>query len=302
MVNLPLGVDIHNLIDDLRIFSWEAAEIFFYYSQILKKSINRLNILKNKNQEDPVTSADLEVNDLILKRMRSKYFNIDWKYISEENAKKDPNNCDIDSDWLWILDPLDGTKDFIEGSGDYAMHFALNYKKKPLLGVVLIPEKDELWISNGEKVWCERRNHSNRKLNSFPNKSICEMTLVTSKNHSNPILTNLIKKICFKDVVIMGSIGCKIASIIRGESDIYICLSLPNKSSPKDWDFAAPEVILKTAGGALTNLENKELSYEKSNFEQGGIIIASNNKKMHKEICFQIKEIIKKNDIYPFVF
>ena len=78
------------------------------------------------------------------------------------------------------------------------------------------------------------------------------MTLVTSKNHSNPKPDNLIDKIRFKNVVIIGSIGCKIASIIRGESDIYICLSLPNKVHPKDWDFAAPEVILKTAGGAVT--------------------------------------------------
>ena len=111
---------------------------------------------------------------------------------------------------------------------------------------------------------------------------------------------NLIDKVHFKDVVIMGSIGCKIASIIRGESDIYICLSLPDKSSPKDWDFAAPEIILRRAGGALTNLENKELCYEEQNYEQGGIIIASNNKKSHAKLCFQIKEIIRKYDIYPF--
>ena len=55
------------------------------------------------------------------------------------------------NDWIWVLDPLDGTKDFIQGTGNYAMHLALNYKKNLILGVVLIPEKDELWISNGEK-------------------------------------------------------------------------------------------------------------------------------------------------------
>ena len=127
------------------------------------------------------------------------------------------------------------------------------------------------------------------------------MNLVTTKNHRNQTLRNLIQKINFHKVEIMGSIGCKIASIVRGESDIYICLSLPGKSSPKDWDFAAPEVILKTAGGAVTNLENEELCYEKPDFEQGGIIIASNNKIMHSKLCFQIKEIIKKYDIYPFM-
>ena len=301
MVKLPEGVDINYLIDDLRIFSWEAADILLKYSQILKKSAYKTNIIKNDDENDSLTIADLEVNDLILKRMQCKYPNISWKFLSEENVKDDPNNCDINSEWVWILDPLDGTKDFIQGTGNYAMHFALNYKKKPFLGVVLVPERDELWIANGENVWCDRRDHLNRKLNSFPNKTISEMTLVTSKNHSNPTLMNLIDKVCFKNVVIMGSIGCKIASIIRGENDIYISLSLPDKSSPKDWDFAAPEVILKTAGGAVTNLENEELCYEKPNFDQGGIIIASNNKKMHAEICFRIKEIIKKYNIYPSI-
>ncbi len=300
MVNLPEGLDINYLIDDLKILSWEAADILLKYSKMLKKSDYKTNIIKNGDEKDPVTIADLEVNDLILKRMQCKYPDIGWKFLSEENAKENLNNCDINSDWVWILDPLDGTKDFIQGTGNYAMHFALNYKKKPFLGVVLVPERDELWIANGENIWCDRREHPNRKLNSFPNKSFDDMTLVTSKNHNNPMLMHLIDILGFKKVVTMGSIGCKIASIIRGESDIYICLSLPGKSSPKDWDFAAPEVILRTAGGAVTNLENEELCYEKHNFNQGGIIIASNNKKMHEEICFRIKEIIKKNNIYSF--
>ena len=125
------------------------------------------------------------------------------------------------------------------------------------------------------------------------------MVLVTSKNHRNKNLSDLIDKINFNEVKIMGSIGCKIASIVRGESDIYICLSLPKKSSPKDWDFAAPEAILKAAGGAITNLNNEELSYGKPNFEQGGIIVASNNSLTHQSICIEIKEIIKKYDLYP---
>ena len=97
----------------------------------------------------------------------------------------------------------------------------------------------------------------------------------------------------------MGSIGCKIASIVRGESDLYICFSLPGQSSPKDWDFASPEAILKAAGGRITNLDNKELSYGKSNYDQKGIIIATNNKNIHARICLEVKEIINKFNIYP---
>ena len=97
----------------------------------------------------------------------------------------------------------------------------------------------------------------------------------------------------------MGSIGCKIASIIRGESDIYICLSLPGKSAPKDWDFAAPEAILKGSGGSITTLDNEDLNYGKLNFEQRGVIVASNNKDTHKGLCLEIKKIIKENNLYP---
>ena len=96
----------------------------------------------------------------------------------------------------------------------------------------------------------------------------------------------------------MGSIGCKIASILRGESDIYISLSLPGRSSPKDWDFAAPAAVLKDAGGAITNINNEELIYGKSNFEQGGIIIASNNYLNHERICLEIQEVINKFDLF----
>ena len=125
------------------------------------------------------------------------------------------------------------------------------------------------------------------------------MTLVTSKNHRNTTLRNLIQKIHFKEVIIMGSIGCKIASILRGQSDIYICLSMPEGSSPKDWDFAAPESILKAAGGAITYLDNHELTYGQKSFHQGGVIVATGNRNTHESICLEIKKIIDDNGIYP---
>ena len=303
MVKLPVGVDINNLIDDLRIFSWEAADILLNYSQKLKNSDQKNKIIKNTDIKDPVTIADLEVNDLILKRMKEKYNNINWKYLSEENTKINLiNNLEIDSEWLWILDPLDGTKDFIQGTGDYAMHFALNHEKKPVIGVVLIPEKDELWISNGKNTWCEKRDNSKQSLDLYLEKDISEMKVVTSKNHNNLTLKRLIDRIQFKEIREMGSVGCKIASIIRGDSDVYICLSLPGEGSPKDWDFAAPEAILNAAGGRITKIDNGSLIYGQTGFEQGGLIIASNNHKRHKDLCLQIKEIIENENNIPINF
>ena len=298
MIKLPSGVDINNLIDDVRIFSWQAADILLYYSKLLEDSEDISNILKNNSEEDPVTLADLKVNELIITKLNEKYKKINWDILSEENVKVS-NTFVTKNDWVWVLDPLDGTKDFIQGTGNYAMHLALNFKQKPYIGFVLIPDKNQLWISDGKKTWCEKRNGAKYKPNLLHNNNLQEMTLVTSKNHGNEILRNLIQKINFRKVEIMGSIGCKIASIVRGDSDIYICLSLPGKSSPKDWDFAGPESILKAAGGAITNLDNQELTYEKKSFLQGGVIIATSNRKTHRSICLEIKKIIEDNKIYP---
>ena len=298
MIKLPFGVEINDLIDNLRSLSWEAADILLYYANIIKKLEQKNEILKNKNNNDPVTLADLEVNELIINRINQTYQDTNWEILSEENFKIQSNYFN-NVDWLWVLDPLDGTKDFIQGTQNYAMHLALNYKRKPYIGIVLIPEKDELWISDGEKIWCENRDGNIRKQNISETNILEKMTIVTSKNHRNQKLKDLIEKINFKKTILMGSIGCKVASIIRGESDIYIALSLPGKTAPKDWDFAAPEAILKAAGGSITNIDNEELVYGSTDLKHSGIIIASNNKKNHKRICSEVKEIIKEYNIYP---
>ena len=87
MIKLPSGVHINNLIDDIRIFSWQAADILLYYSKLLEDSDDKKKILKNNNEDDPVTLADLKVNEIIIKRINEKYKNINWDILSEENVK-----------------------------------------------------------------------------------------------------------------------------------------------------------------------------------------------------------------------
>ena len=299
MFRLPSGIKINNLIDDLRVFSWEASDILLFYSNKIKEPYLGDKLIQNDDIKDPVTKADLEVNEIILKRIKENYIDVEWGFLSEENAKLDIQPIKINSDWLWVLDPLDGTKDFIQGTGEYAMHLALNYKNKPLIGVVLIPEKDELWIYDGNNVWCESRKQPIKQPKLSDTKEISNMKIVRSRNHNNTYLEHLIRKLNFECSIEMGSVGCKIASILRGESDIYISLSIPGKSSPKDWDFAAPAAILNAAGGAITNLDNRRLIFNKNNFRQEGIIVATNSSKNHENICNHIKDVMKIYDICP---
>ena len=296
-MKLPEGLDIDYLIDDLRRLGWEAANIMLLYSNQFGKEKAKKDFIKTKDNNELVTLADLEVNDLIINHIREKYQKVKWHLLSEENGIIKFNKEEIKINWLWVLDPLDGTRDFLQRTGDYALHLALNYKNKPQMGIVLIPQKEELWISNYKNTWCENRSGIKFKAKLSDRREIHSMKVVTSKNHNNQTLKNIIQKIGFQESINMGSIGCKIASILRGESDIYMSLSLPGQSSPKDWDFAAPEALLRSAGGSITNIDNKELNYNKLNFEQKGLIIASNNKDNHKNICKQIKLFLKENNI-----
>ena len=126
VVALPSGIQINNLIDDLRFLSWEVADILHHYSRIIRDPNLKKEILQNNSMDDPVTIADLKVNEIIIKRINEKYRDVDWEILSEENVKTTSNSFNRNADWIWILDPLDGTKDFIQGTNNYAMHLALN--------------------------------------------------------------------------------------------------------------------------------------------------------------------------------
>jgi len=293
---LPIGININDLIEDLKKICWEASDILLYYSQKIKDNQCKKNFIKTKDFNEPVTLADLEVNNLIIKKIKQKYLNIKWNILSEENAN-DVFTSKGEHDWLWVLDPLDGTKDFIQGTGNFAVHLALNYKNRPFIGFVLIPSRNQLWISNGNSTWCENRNGIKNKFQVSENIRLRDMRIITSKNHKNGSLQDLINKIGFSEIIEMGSIGCKIGAILRGDADIYISLSIPGGSAPKDWDFAAPEAVLKAAGGAITNINNQELDYNQKGFLQEGLIVASNYKNNHAKLCLEIRGIMEENNI-----
>ena len=131
MIKLPSGVDINHLIDDIRIFSWQATDILLYY-RLLENSDNK-KYNKNNNEDNPVTLADLKVNEIIIEGIKEKYKNINWDILSEEDIKISSKIFDSKNEWIWVLDPLDRTKDFIQITGNYAMHLALNFKQNPIL-------------------------------------------------------------------------------------------------------------------------------------------------------------------------
>ena len=297
MISLPKSVDPEELLINIRELSWEVSKILNSYNQISVDKDKFRKKLKIQNlKTGPVTSADIEVSELIKRRISNKYESISWEYLSEED-KKYIYNKNFKSKWVWIIDPLDGTKDFINNTGEYAMHLALTYEKKVIIGVVLIPSKNQLWIFfKGKGTWCENLNSSENISINKNSKEMNEIKILTSKSHMNKELSFLLEKLKPKEIIGMGSIGYKVASILRGEADLYISYSLPKGSCPKDWDIAAPLSLIEGAGGHFTDISGGNLEFLKErNYDQGGILIASININ-HMKICQEISNIIKNNN------
>ena len=285
---LPSGVELDDLINKLRPLCWGAADILMAYARNQQPPYGFSKAIDIQDKEGgPVSSADLAVNTWLINGLNSNYSSVDWYLLSEETAKDEiVKTVSMRSEWLWIVDPLDGTKDFLAGSGEYAVHLALVRDHRPVLGVVLIPELEELWFGIvGNGTWCENRAQEKTSVTFSSRKRLDQMVLVSSRSHRDAKFEKLIQTLDIGSEKSVGSIGCKIGTILRGESDFY--MSLSGKSAPKDWDMAAPEAVLLAAGGRFSHADLTPLSYNTGDFCQRGCLIASNGIN-HSVLCEKI--------------
>jgi 3'(2'), 5'-bisphosphate nucleotidase len=291
---LPAGIEEQHLLEELRRLSWGAADILLAYGRGEQPPYGFPAALSVEDGgEGPVSAADLAVNQWLLEGLAAAFPNAPWTLLSEETAKEQLTpGQPLAAEWLWILDPLDGTKDFLQGTGEYAVHLALARHGEPVLGVVLLPEMEELWfglLADGAaaagaagRAWCENRSGDRRPASLSPRRELGELVLVASRNHRDQRLEQLLAALALGDTRAIGSVGGKVATILRGETDLYISLS--GKSAPKDWDMAAPEAVLRAAGGAFSHADGRALRYNDGDIRQAGCLIASHGAS-HRELC-----------------
>ena len=276
---LPAGVSKEALLTELRRLSWGAADILRAYARGEQPPHGFPKALSVDNGgEGPVSAADLAVNEWLLAGLSGAFPDAGWTLLSEETAKEQLTEGEpLPAEWLWILDPLDGTKDFLQGTGEYAVHLALVRGNRPVLGVVLLPEADELWLGLvGDDAWCEDRGGTRSPVRFSERSELSDLLLVASRSHRDDRLEKLIGELQLGGSKAVGSVGCKVATILRGETDLYISLS--GRSAPKDWDMAAPEAVLLAAGGRFTHADLGDLSYNTGDVRQAGCLIASHGK------------------------
>ena len=271
-----------------RSVAWGAADIL---SSFYHKDTSDLDI-KNK-KDGPVTEADMAANKYILGRFKEELGTEDFGYLSEETfdvKKAEP----IDHDWVWIIDPLDGTRDFIDKNGEYGMHIALTYQGRPVIGIVAIPEAEKIYFaSKGNGTFVETKDGTVTPIKVSERNTIEDLYLIVSRSHRDDRFQQLINRLPFAGKKYMGGVGGKISTLLEQESDVY--LSLSGKSAAKDWDFAAPELILTEAGGKFTYVNGEPVYYNQGDVTRWGCIVATNGH-CHEELCTKASAIIDEID------
>ena len=273
-VVLPNDVEGDQLMTVLRRSAWEAADLLRAYARGQQPPYGyppRLTVAEGR--DGPVSAADRAVHHHLLQALSQTWPRAPWGLLSEETTHNDDRDHPLDRQWAWLLDPLDGTRDFLEGTGHYAVHLALLHQGRPRLGLVLLPEREELWFGVGNRCWREDRQGACRPAQLSGRRRCEDLILVASRNHRDERLKALIPRLGLAGSRAVGSVGCKVAAILRGEADVYVSLS--GRSAPKHWDMAAPEAVLGAAGGCFRHGDGHPLTYGSSDLRQTGCLIAS---------------------------
>jgi 3'(2'), 5'-bisphosphate nucleotidase len=276
--------DLSKILRIARKVGWGAASLLssYYHGTAAAPNLE----IQYKDSE-PVTVADLAVSEYILSQLQAALDDEDFGYISEETYKSQQGKNP--AEWVWIIDPLDGTRDFINKTGEYAIHIALVQGTQTMLAVVAVPETQKLYYATrGGGTFIETATGSLPvRLNS--RKNIQDLILVVSRSHRNDRLEYLLQHLPCQNQKAIGSVGCKIAAIVEQQADVYI--SLAGKSAPKDWDMAAPELILTEAGGRFTHFDCTPLQYNTGDISQWGELLASNYQN-HELLCQEAQSIL----------
>lgn len=288
MTVLPSRAHLQEIGAIARAVGWGTAEILdFYYNG----AATRLAV--QNTQEGPVTAADFAANDYILKQLRIAVGSEEFGYLSEETYKlqlEAQKSAPLPQSWVWVIDPIDGTRDFIEHTGNYAVHIALVYEKRPVVAVVVLPAAGKLYYAQlGAGAFVETCDGKRTRLAVSQRNRIEDLSLLGSRTHRNNRFNQLLRRFPCKTQKFVGSIGCKIALIVEQQADVYISLS--GKSAPKDWDFAAPELILTEAGGQFTHIDGTPLKYNQGDVTQWGCLVASNGT-CHDALCAKAEKIL----------
>ena len=251
MTDLPEN-EKKELIEEIRRIARMAGDITLRHFQ------DGVDVMRKKDRS-PVTKADREAEELILSEMKN--INIPYPIIAEEAVAAGDIPDISDTDHFWLVDPLDGTREFISGRGEYTVNIALVKRTGPVLGVVYTPVKDYLysgWGAGTATLSAEKGPHKPIRTRPFPD---IGLTVISSRSHGDTNrIENFLGERTIAEHMTRGS-SLKFCQIAKGRADIY-----PRFGPTYEWDIAAGDAVLRAAGGGIYTVTGRPMTYGKERF------------------------------------
>ena len=215
-----------------------------------------------KEDNSPVSNGDLIVNEIISSKISNLTPSI--PIISEETVdikKKNKANT------FWLIDPIDGTKEYIAGKDEYTLNAALVINTVPVLGLVGVPKKDRLFFSYapGESFLIEK--NLTKKIDCKKKQPKDKIVALSSVIKPSDLILNKLKEFNVTSIVKMAS-SYKFCVIANGEYDIYAARERAN-----EWDYAAGHAIAQNAGAIIKTLDERPFLYGKENYKNPSLLI-----------------------------
>ncbi len=237
--------------------------------------------IQEKADTSPVTNADIAAQKSIMNHLAPT----EYPVISEEQA--DDAAAREAAELLWIVDPLDGTTDFIQETGEFAVMIALVEKGAPAAAAVYMPVLGVLYTAQrGEGAY--RTNDEDGETSRLHVSGVADMREargVMSTFHKSEEEQEAADALYLKDIQRVGSIGGKFAAIAEGHGEVYFTMT----EKTKQWDLAAPELILREAGGEVTDIYGDRYTYNRAELKNTRGIAATNSH-LHSDLIRTLQQ------------
>ncbi len=215
-----------------------------------------------KEDKSPVCNGDIEVNELITKKIKEVTPNL--PIISEETVDLNVRNT---AKIFWLIDPIDGTKEYIAGKDEYTLNAALVINSVPVLGLVGVPKKNRLFYSYGPGESYLIEEGKTKKINCAKQQPKGQIVALSSVMKPSDIILNKLREFKVNSIVKMAS-SYKFCVIASGEYDIYAARERAN-----EWDYAAGHAIAQNAGAIIKTLDEKPFLYGKEDYKNPSLLI-----------------------------
>ena len=215
-----------------------------------------------KEDKSPVSNGDLKINELITNKIKDLTPNI--PIVSEETVDLNKKNK---AKIFWLIDPIDGTKEYIAGKDEYTLNAALVINTVPVLGLVGVPKKNRLFYTYGPGESYLIENEEIKKINCKKKHPKGEIVALSSVIKPSDIILNKLKEFNVTSIVKMAS-SYKFCVIATGEYDIYAARERAN-----EWDYAAGHAVAQNAGAVIKTLDEKPFLYGKEDYKNPSLLI-----------------------------